>query len=73
MTMGISMGQEICLIIGLVSLNVFLLEEKPPEGYTVVRREINKKTAYFQARSIMARNLENNGKACQAEGEAKVV
>ena len=37
-----------------------LLEEKPPEIY-VVRR------------SFMARNLEDNGKECQVEGEAKVV
>ena len=33
----------------------------------------NKKTAYIQARSFMARALEINGKARQAEGEAKVV
>ena len=35
------------------------------------RGEIDKKAAYFQARSFMAGNLENNGKECQAEGEAK--
>ena len=39
----------------------------------MVRREINEKTADFQARSFMARNLENNGKERQAEGEVKVV
>ena len=39
----------------------------------VVRVEINKKTAYFQARSFMARTLEVNEKARQAEEEAKVV
>ena len=39
----------------------------------VVRGEINEKTADIQARSFMARTLENNGKECQAEGEAKVV
>ena len=50
-----------------------LLEEKPPDGYTVVRWEINEKTAYIQARSSMVRTLEVNGKARQAEGEAKVV
>ena len=33
----------------------------------------NEKTAYIQARSSMARALEINGKARQAEGEAKVV
>ena len=36
-------------------------------------REINEKTAHIQARSSMARTLEINGKARQAEGEAKVV
>ena len=45
-----------------------LLEEKPPDGC-----EINEKTASIQARSFMARNLGQNGKECQAEGEAKVV
>ena len=39
----------------------------------MVRGEINEKTAYMQARSCMARTLESNGKARQAEGEAKVV
>ena len=35
--------------------------------------EIDEKTAYIQARSFVARTLEVNGKACQAEGAAKVV
>ena len=39
----------------------------------MVREEINKKTAYIQARSSMARALENNEKKRQAEGEAEVV
>ena len=39
----------------------------------VVRGEINEKSAYVQARSSMARTLEVNGKARQADGEAKVV
>ena len=39
----------------------------------VVRGEINKKTAYIQARSFMARTLGQYGKECQAEGEAKLV
>ena len=33
----------------------------------------NDETAYIQARSSVARALEINGKACQAEGVAKVV
>ena len=49
-----------------------LLEEKPSDRY-VVRGEIHKKTADIQARSSMARTLEVNGKARQAEGEPKVV
>ena len=39
----------------------------------MVRGEINEETAYIQARSSMAGTLEMNGKARQAEGEAKVV
>ena len=50
-----------------------LLDEKAPDGIFVVRGEINEKAACIQARSSMARALEVNGKARQAEGEAKVV
>ena len=50
-----------------------LLEETPPDGYMWSGEKINEKTADIQARSFMARNLEVNGKECQAEGEAKVV
>ena len=50
-----------------------LLEEKTSWRICVVQGEINKKTAYIQARSSMARAMEVNGKARQAEGEAKVV
>ena len=39
----------------------------------MVLGEINKKTAYIQARSSMARALEVNGKARQAEGKAEVI
>ena len=39
----------------------------------VVRGEINKKAADIQARSFMARTLEVNGQAPQAEGKAKMV
>ena len=73
MMIGISMGLETCRILGQVSPNFFFLEEKTSRRIFVVRGEINEKTAYIQARSFMARNLENNGKECQAEGEAKVV
>ena len=50
-----------------------LLDEKAPDGYTWSGGEIDEKAAYIQARSSMARTLENNGKKRQVEGEAKVV
>ena len=49
-----------------------LLDEKPPDGIYMVRGESNKKTAYIQTRSSMARVMEVNGKERQAEGKAKV-
>ena len=48
-------------------------EEPEDHKRHVVGEEIDEKTAYIQARSFMARALEINGKARQAEGEAKVV
>ena len=39
----------------------------------MVQGEIDEKAAYIEARSSMARALEVNGKARQAEGEAEVV
>ena len=50
-----------------------LLEEKSPEGFLWSGERYNEKTADIQARSFMARALEVNGKACEAEGKAKVV
>ena len=70
---GISMGLKTFRILGQVSHNFTLLEEKPPDGYMWSGEEINEKTAYIQARSFMARVMEVNGKERQAEGEAKVV
>ena len=72
MIIGMSMGQETCQILGQVSHNL-LYGRKTSRRIYVVRGEINAKTAYIQARSSMARALEVNGKACQAEREAKVV
>ena len=48
------------------------LEENLQRIY-LVREEIDEKTAYIQARLLMSRTLGENGKECQAEGEAKVV
>ena len=50
-----------------------LLEEKPPEDMCGPGGKINEKTAYIQASSSMARALEINGKARQAEGKAEMV
>ena len=72
MITGISMGLETCQILGQVPHNL-LYWKKTPRRIYVVRGEIDEKTAYIQARSSMARALEINGKARQAEGEAKVV
>ena len=69
---GMLMGQEICLIIEQVSLNLFYWK-KTSRRIFVVRGEINENTAYIQTRSFMARTLEVNGKACEAERKAKVV
>ena len=50
-----------------------LLEEKPPDGYMWSGEETDKKASDVQARLFMARTLDEIGKKCQAEGEAKVV
>ena len=72
MITGISMGLETCQILGQVSHN-YSIGRRSSRRIYVVRGEIDEKTAYIQARSSMARALEINGKARQAEGEAKVV
>ena len=68
---GISMGQEICLFHGQVSLDLFYWK-KNLQTDICGPGEINEKTACIQDRSSMARALEVNGKECQAEGKAKV-
>ena len=67
MIIGISMGLETCLILGQVSHK----KKKLPTDICGPG-EIDEKTAYIQTRSSIARALEINGKARQAEGEAKV-
>ena len=73
MNIGTLMGQEICLIHGQASLNLLYWKRKPPDGYMWSGWRSTRKTTYIQARSSMARTLGQNGKECQAEGEAKVV
>ena len=72
MIIGTLMALETCLILGQVSHNL-LYSKKKLLTDICGPGEINEKTAYIQARSSMARALEVNGKACQAEGKAKVV
>ena len=50
-----------------------LLEGKSSRRKNVVRGEIDETAAHIQARSSMARALEINGKACEAQGKAEVV
>ena len=72
MITGISMALETCLILGQVSHNLLYSTEKLLTDI-LGSGEIDEETAYIQARSFMARTLETNGKARQAEGEAKVI
>ena len=53
--------------------SIFSIGRKTSKRIYVVPGEIDEKTAFIQARSSVARALEINGKARQAEGEAKVV
>ena len=66
------MGQEICLILGQVSLSL-LYWKRNLQTDICGPGETDKKAANIQARSFMARTLDENGKKCPAEGEAKVV
>ena len=52
---------------------VYSIGRKTSGRIYVDREEIDEETAYIQARSSMARTLEINGKARQAEGKADVV
>ena len=50
-----------------------LLSDKPPDGHMWSGERLTRKAANIQARSFMARTLEEIGKKCTAEGEAIVV
>ena len=72
MIIGTLMALETCLILGQVSHNL-LYSTKKLLTDILGPGEIDKKTADIKARSFMARTLGQNGKARQAEGEAKMV
>ena len=68
MIIGISMGQEICLIIGQVSFSSYCKRNYQTDIY-VVRGETDKKAANI----YLWPELDEIGKKCPFEGEAKVV
>ena len=63
MIIGISMDQEICLLLGQVSLSL-LYEVRSLQKDICGPGETDKTASDIQARSIMARTLERNGKEC---------
>ena len=72
MITGISMGQETCLVLGQVSLNLLYWKKAPDEhmwsGWRLTRKRLTSRPDHS-----MARTLRENVKKCSAEGEAKVV
>ena len=70
MTIGTSMGQEICLILGQVSLSL-LYWKRNLQTYICGPGKTEKRAVKIQARSFMARALDKIGKKCRAEGEAQ--
>ena len=73
MIKGTLMALETCLILGQVLHNLLYWKKNLPTDICGPGERLTRKTGYIQARSSMARALEVNGKARQAEGEAKVV
>ena len=73
MIIGISMGRETCQILGRVSQNLLYWKKKSPDGFLWSRERLTRKQLTYRPDHLGARNLENNEKECQAEGEAKVV
>ena len=70
MITGISMALETHLMLGQVSHNLLYSTKKLPTDICGPG-EIHEKTAYIQARSSMARAMEVNGKAREAERRSK--
>ena len=73
MIIGTLMALETCLILGQVSHNSLYSKKKKLLTDICGPGETNEETAYIQARSSMARAMEVNGKACEAQGKAEVV
>ena len=71
MILGISMGQETCRILGQVSLNLLFWMKNLQKVYFGPGRD-KRENSLHPGQISMARTLEVNGKARQAQGEAKV-
>ena len=72
MIIGISMDQEMCLILNRFH-SVYSIGKETSRRIYVVRVETDKTASDIKARSFMARTLDEIGKKCQDEGEAKIV
>ena len=71
MIIGTSMGEEICLILVQVSLSLLCLKRNLQTDICGPG-ETDKTAVNIQARLFMARTLDEIGKKCQAEREAKM-
>ena len=65
------MKRFVCLLDRFDS--VYSTRRETSKRIYVVREETDNKAANIQAGSFMARTLDESGKKCQAEGEAKMV
>ena len=72
MIIGISMVSRLVRFLDRFH-SIYAIGRETSRRIYVVPGDIDEKTADIQARSSVARVLEINGKARQAEGEAKVV
>ena len=73
MITGTLMALEICPILGQVSHNLLCWKKKLPTDICGPGKRLTRKQLTSRPDHLMARALEVNGKARQAEGEAKVV
>ena len=73
MILGISIGQKTCRILGQVSHNLLYWKKKTSRRIYVVRWKTDKTAGNHPGQIIHGQNSGENGKECQAEGEAKVV
>ena len=70
MTIGISMDQEICLILGEVSLSLPYKKRNLQTDFLWSGERLTIRQVTSRPPSFLARTLGENGKKCQAEGEA---